>query len=152
LHLNRVAYERMAENLKILGAATHQNGKPFRIVKVPLPSLVEWPSVVADKRSDDEFWKLTPKSFLPEERPAVGDTLIRVAATSYLNFLVTNCVVLNATYTQHGTPVERETRVKAIFKEVFPDREQVWIDALPVNRNGGGIHCSTQQEPARRTE
>ncbi len=145
--LNRITYERMAENLKILEAATDQDGKPFRIIKVPLPALVEWPAVVAVEKQDNEFWKLTPKSFLPHERPAAGDTLIRVAATSYLNFLVSNGVVLNATYVQHGTTTEREEKVKAIFNKVFPGREQVWIDALPVNRNGGGIHCSTQQEP-----
>jgi agmatine deiminase len=145
--LNRITYDRMQENLKILEASTDQDGKPFRIIKVPLPSLVEWPAAVVEKRNDGEFWKLTLKSFLPHERPAVGDTLIRVAATSYLNFLVTNGVVLNASYIQHGTPTDREKKVSAILKEVFPDREQVWIDALPVNRNGGGIHCSTQQEP-----
>ena len=148
--LNRITYERLQENLQILEASTDQDGKPFRIVKVPLPRLIEWPAVVVEKKDDHEFWKLTPKAFLPNERPNPGDTLIRVAASSYLNFLVTNGVVLNATYTAHGTPAEVEDRVKAIFKEVFPDREQVWIDALPLNRNGGGIHCSTQQQPARR--
>jgi agmatine deiminase len=146
--LNRITYERMQENLKILEASTDQDGKPFRIIKVPLPNLVEWPAVVVEKRNDNEFWKLTPKSFLPQERPSAGDTLIRVAATSYLNFLVSNGVLVNASYIQHGTPVDKDEKVKAIFKEVFPDREQIWIDALPVNRNGGGIHCSTQQEPA----
>jgi agmatine deiminase len=147
--LNRLTYERMAENLKILEAATDHSGKPFRIIKVPLPNLVEWPAVVAEEKTEAAFWQLSPKSFLQHERPAIGDTLIRVAATSYLNFLVSNGVVINATYTQHGTPNEREEKVKAIFAEVFPDRDQVWIDALPVNRNGGGIHCSTQQEPSR---
>jgi len=148
--LNRITYERLQENLKILEASTDQDGNPFRIVKVPLPKLIEWPALVVEKKDDHEFWKLTPKAFLPAERPQPGDTLIRVAASSYLNFLVTNGVVLNATYTQHGTPAEVEDRAKAIFKDVFPDREQVWIDALPLNRNGGGIHCSTQQQPARR--
>jgi agmatine deiminase len=145
--LNRITYERMQENLKILEDATDQDGKPFRIIKVPLPGLIEWPAVVVEKKQAHEFWKLTSKFFLPHERPAAGDTLIRVAASSYLNFLVSNGVLINATYIQHGTPTAHEEKVKAIFAEVFPDREQIWIDALPVNRNGGGIHCSTQQEP-----
>ena len=145
--LNQLTYSRMQENLKILEASTDQDEKPFRIIKVPLPSPIEQPAVVAEKSSPMEFWKLTPKAFLPAERPAVGDTLIRVAASSYLNFLVSNGVIINASYTQHGTPTEREEKVKAILKEVFPDREQVWINALPLNWNGGGIHCSTQQEP-----
>ncbi|MBX2968408.1 MAG: agmatine deiminase family protein [Cyclobacteriaceae bacterium] len=148
--LNQATYERMQENLKILETSTDQDGKPFHIIKVPLPNLVEWPAIVVEEKGEGEFWKLSPKSFLPHERPQVGDTLIRVAATSYLNFLVTNGVVLNASYVPHGTPTEREEKVKAIFKEVFPDRDQVWIDALPLNRNGGGIHCSTQQQPKQR--
>ncbi len=148
--LNRITYARMQENLKILETATDQDGNPFRIIKVPLPQLIEQPAVVVEKASPMEFWKLTPIAFLPHERPAVGDTLIRVAASSYLNFLVSNSVIINASYTQHGTPTEREEKVKAIFKEVFPNREQVWINALPLNWNGGGIHCSTQQEPQRR--
>lgn len=150
--LNRVTYERLTENLKILEAATDQDGNPFRIIKVPLPDIIEWPAVVIEKAKPGEYWQLTPRKFLQVERPAPGDTLIRVAAASYLNFLVTNGVVLNASYIQHGTPTEREEKVKAILKEVFPDREQVWIDALPLNRSGGGIHCSTQQEPRRRKE
>jgi agmatine deiminase len=148
--LNQNTYSRMQENLKILEASTDQDGKPFRIIKVPLPSPIEQPAVVVEKSSPTEFWKLTPKAFLPAERPAVGDTLIRVAASSYLNFLVSNGVIINASYTHHGTPTEREEKVKAILNEVFPDREQVWINALPLNWNGGGIHCSTQQEPKRK--
>jgi agmatine deiminase len=145
--LNQLTYSRMLENLKILETSTDQDGKPFHIIKVPLPSLIEQPAVVAEKSLPTELWKLTRKVFLPTERPAVGDTLIRVAASSYLNFLVSNGVVINASYTQHGTPTEREEQVKAIFSKVFPNREQLWINALPLNWNGGGIHCSTQQEP-----
>lgn len=148
--LNRVTHERMEENLAILEAATDQDGKPFRIIKVPLPNPIEWPAVVMNEKEANEFWKLTPKAFLPHERPAVGDTLIRVAASSYLNFLVTNGTVINATYVTHGTDSATEARVKAIFAEVFPDRTQVWLDALALNRNGGGIHCSTQQQPRVR--
>ncbi len=147
--LNQLTYSRMQENLKILEASTDQDGKPFRIIKVPLPSPIEQPAVVVEKSSPTEFWKLTPKAFLPAERPAIGDSLIRVAASSYLNFLVSNGVIINASYTQHGTPTGREEKVKAILREVFPDRQQVWINALPLNWNGGGIHCSTQQEPKR---
>ena len=58
--------------------------------------------------------------------------------------------LLNATYTQQGTPPEKEAKVKGIFEEVFPGREIVWIDAMPQNWNGGGFHCSTQQEPKRK--
>jgi len=146
--LNRITYERMKENLGILEASTDQDGNPFRIIKVPLPRLVESSVVVAETNATDELWKITRKSFLPEEKVNLGDSLIRVAASSYLNFLITNGVIVNATYTTHGTSQVHEEKVKAIFEQVFPNHKKVWIDALPLNQNGGGIHCSTQQEPA----
>lgn len=148
--LNSINYERMNENLKILEKATDQEGKPFRIIKVPLPAIIEKPEVVKSKSSNSGFGSIQQGIFLPADRPDVGDTVMRVSASSYLNFLVTNGVVLNATYIRHGTTKEKEERVKAIFKEVFPDRQQVWIDALPLNWSGGGIHCSTQQQPKRK--
>jgi agmatine deiminase len=147
--LNRITYERMKENLAILEASTDQDGKPFRIIKVPLPRLVESSVVVAVTKTSKEPWKITRKSFLPEEKVNVGDSLIQVAASSYLNFLITNGVIVNATYIFHGTPQAHEEKVKAIFDQVFPDHKKIWIDALPLNRNGGGIHCSTQQEPVK---
>jgi agmatine deiminase len=146
--LNRLNFERMSENLKILEAATDQNGRPFRIIKVPLPNIIERTIVVSEEKSDSIIFRISPTSFLPEERPAIGDTLIQVSASSYLNFLVSNGVLLNATYTHHGTSVEKEAKVRGIFEEVFPGRKIVWIDALEQNWNGGGIHCSTQQEPS----
>lgn len=146
--LNRITYQRMKENLGILEASTDQDGNPFRIIKVPLPRLVESSVVVAETNATDELWKITRKSFLPEEKVNLGDSLIRVAASSYLNFLITNGVIVNATYTTHGTSQVHEEKVKAIFEQVFPNHKKVWIDALPLNQNGGGIHCSTQQEPA----
>jgi len=146
--LNRITHERMKENLAILEASTDQDGKPFRIIKVPLPRLVESNVVVAETKTSKELWKITRKSFLPEEKVNVGDTLIQVAASSYLNFLITNGMIVNATYTAHGTSQAHEEKVKAIFDQVFPNHNKVWINALPLNQNGGGIHCSTQQEPA----
>jgi agmatine deiminase len=148
--LNRINYNRMTENLKILEAATDQNGNPFRIIKVPLPNIIERPIVVSEERTDSIIFRISPKDFLPVERPAIGDTLIKVSASSYLNFLVSNGVILSATYTHQGTAAEKEAKVRDIFQEVFPGRKIVWIDAMAQNWNGGGIHCSTQQEPKRR--
>ena len=148
--INQLNYERMSENLKILEASTDQDGRRFRIIKVPLPNVIERPIIVSEEKSDSIISRIPPNNFLPEERPAIGDTLIQVSASSYLNFLVSNGVILSATYTHRGTPTEKEAEVKGIFEEVFPGRKIVWIDAMEQNWNGGGIHCSTQQEPKRR--
>lgn len=145
--LNQINYERMSENFKILESATDQHGEPFRIIKVPLPSVIERPIVVSEAPSDSIVYRIPPTNFLPEERPALGDTLIQVAASSYLNFLVSNGVILSPTYLNQGTPAETEALVQGIFESVFPGRTIKWIDVMAQNWNGGGIHCSTQQEP-----
>lgn len=142
--LNHITYERMKENLKILEKATDQDGNPFRIVKVPLPSVVELPQ---DNKNNETYNDTVFANTIPEEVNSSNKVVVKVAAVSYLNFLITNGMVINASYVNHGTSKEHEERVKAIFKEIFPDREQVWIDVFPLNRNGGGIHCMTHQEP-----
>jgi agmatine deiminase len=142
--LNRITYERMKENFEILKKSTDQDGKPFRIIKVPLPSIVEF----EPEEHKNDIFKDNDFSHLISETENYSDNeMIKVATVSYLNFLVTNGMVINASYINHGTSIQHEERVKAIFKEVFPDKEQIWIDVLPLNKNGGGIHCITLHEP-----
>jgi agmatine deiminase len=35
----------------------------------------------------------------------------------------------------------------ATMRELFPDRTVAGVDARPIFRNGGGVHCITQQQP-----
>ena len=145
--LNALTYRRMNENLKILQEAVDQDGKHFKIIKVPVPSVIEWPVTVAKEVSNKEYDKIDVFNFRPLSAPKIGDKLIRVASVSYLNFLITNGAIINTSYIKYGTSAEKEERVKTILREAFPDREQIWIDALPINKIGGGIHCITLQEP-----
>ena len=147
--INKMNYERMSENLKILEAARDQDGEPFTIVKVPLPDLAAR-KIVVRVNVDDSPTTLDVRlrSFKPSEAPHAGDTLLRVPASSYMNYLVTNGVVLLPTYVDTGSSREKEERVRKIFEEQFPGREIIFIDALPLNWSGGGMHCSTQQQPA----
>ncbi len=148
--LNRMNYERMQENLETLRNALDQDGKPFTIIRVPLPDAV--PKIVIAKEKADVSAPLNmqPLSFIPAERPAEGDTLLRVPASSYLNYLVTNGLVLVPTYADAGSSIEKEERVKSILRQQFPGREIVFFNVMPQNWSGGGIHCSTQQQPAGR--
>ncbi|MBL0739811.1 agmatine deiminase family protein [Chryseolinea lacunae] len=149
--INKMNHERMSENLEILEAARDQDGKSFNIVKVPLPDLVA-KKVVARETVDD--WKtsldMRVRSFKASEAPHAGDTVLRVPASSYMNYLVTNGLVLVPTYTNTGSSPEKEERVRKIFATHFPGREIVFIDAMALNWSGGGIHCSTQQQPQRK--
>ncbi|WP_241664753.1 agmatine deiminase family protein [Seonamhaeicola maritimus] len=148
--INRINFERMSENLRILENATDQDGKPFNIIKVPLPELIT-KEIKATKNINFSKYSLDldPNWFLPSERPKEGDTLLRIPAASYLNYLVTNNLVVLPTYTRMGTSEKTEKQVEKIFKEQFSGRKIVFIDFMPQNWDGGGIHCSTQQQPKR---
>ena len=89
-------------------------------------------------------------SFIPSEKPIAGDTLVRVPASSYMNYLVTNGLVLLPTYTHFGSSKQKEEAVRKIFEDQFPGRKIIFIDAIMQNWSGGGIHCSTQQQPKKK--
>lgn len=145
--LNKVTHQRMEENLKILEKATDQDGKQFRIIKIPLPSIIE---LSMAESNEGNIYDTEVSNLFFTESDSSNKKMIKVATVSYLNFLLTNGMFINASYINRGTSIQYEERVKAIFKELFPDREHVWIDVFPLNRNGGGLHCITQSEPVNR--
>jgi agmatine deiminase len=57
---------------------------------------------------------------------------------------------LVSSYTSEGTSKEKEDRVRSIFEAQFPSKKIVFINAMPQNWDGGGIHCSTQQQPSKK--
>jgi agmatine deiminase len=63
---------------------------------------------------------------------------------SYINSSFVNGGVVMSTY---GDAVA-DDRAMGIMRELFPDRDVVGVDARPIFRNGGGVHCITQQQPA----
>ncbi|MBN7137644.1 agmatine deiminase [Lysobacter enzymogenes] len=62
---------------------------------------------------------------------------------SYVNFYVGNTVVLMPEYQDPNDAV-----AKAILQRAFPGRTVVGIDVRNLYRNGGMVHCVTQQQPA----
>jgi agmatine deiminase len=148
--INKMNYERMDENFNILKNAKDFNGQPFTIIKVPLPDFMYKKIVVRKIDSTESTLDVEVNDFIPSEQPKWGDTLLRVPAASYMNYLITNNVVLLPSYTAMGSSKEKEATVKAIFEKAFPNRKIIFIDAMPLNWSGGGIHCSTQQQPRRK--
>jgi agmatine deiminase len=142
------SYQRMKRNYEILKEAKDQEGQPFNIIKVPMPKHVIDDFVLTpDRLKKDGVRNYYRRNGLEE-----GDTLKYVAATSYLNYFVTNDKVIMQSYINQGTPPETEEAVRKIFTDLFPERKLVFIDATNVNANGGGIHCITRQVPARITK
>ena len=137
---------RMDINFTILKHATDQNGKAFKIVRMPLPKLM-----FSTLKPNDGVYEVIKDftykdgSIFPKGKPVKV-----VAASSYLNFLIANDVVLMAKYWKKGVDLgikSRDEAAEAVLKSIFPKKKIVGIDAFAVNLGGGGIHCITQNEP-----
>ncbi len=82
--------------------------------------VLEGPSTVREDFADDDF------------------------AAGYINFYVCNGAVIAPEF---GDP-ETDPATRATLQRLFPDREIVQINIDGIAAGGGGIHCTTQQEPA----
>lgn len=137
----RVSYERLEENLRILKSATDQDGRPFRIVRMPAadPLYVTYAFNTGD----------SGLTFFRGAKP--GRPIRVIVPRSYMNFVISNGVVLVARYWRAGRSagtLRKDRMAKRILQTVFPGRQIVQIDAETLNFGGGGMHCATQQEPA----
>ena len=143
-----ISHERLEESFRRLSAATDQDGNPFRIVRVPAPdSLFD-----TMRAGDGVFDYIQPLEYEDGTSIEPDEEIKVVAAASYLNFQVTNGLVLAQKYWKPGMPEslrDKDERALAILREVFPGREVLPLDAMAVNLGGGGIHCILQQEPER---
>lgn len=66
---------------------------------------------------------------------------------SYLNFYVANQVVLLPIYDDVN-----DGQAISLMQELYPDKTIVPINVVPLYKNGGMIHCITQQQPALRAD
>jgi len=86
----KMNFQRMQEDFEILSQSTDLEGRKFNIIKVPFPPLTTYNYVITK-----EFEPLYKKRHLDLEE---GDEIIVVAAASYLNFVVTNNLILLPAY------------------------------------------------------
>ncbi|NMS88558.1 agmatine deiminase family protein [Clostridioides difficile] len=61
---------------------------------------------------------------------------------SYMNFYIGNKVVLVPNYNDQNDKVANK-----IIQDLYPDREVIGIDIRELYKDGGMIHCVTQQQP-----
>jgi agmatine deiminase len=149
--INKMNYERMKINYEILSKAKDQDGRLFQIIKVPLPDPIVRKALLTQTTTWDTNFNVSINDFPVSLGWKIGDTVRRVAASSYLNYYVTNGLVLLPDYSKQGENNRRkQEEVKKIFSAVFPNRKLIFIDAMPLNWEGGGIHCGTQQQPKRK--
>lgn len=63
---------------------------------------------------------------------------------SYVNHVLVNDAVITC-----GFADRHDADAAAILADAYPGREVVTVDARPIFARGGGVHCITQQQPAR---
>jgi agmatine deiminase len=143
--LNR---RRMQRSFDILSKATDTDGKPLRVLKVPMPKIIERPIFLSATADGTQSAEWSADFFPASERRREGDRVIQVASASYMNFIIANGVVVVPSYVAHGTARSTEARVIKMFEVAFPGRQIQLIDAIGANWVGGGPHCATLREPA----
>ncbi|MEE1619778.1 agmatine deiminase family protein [Zafaria sp. Z1313] len=85
-----------------------------------------------------------PWRILPVPAPAVLHDAEGWVDYSYINHLVVNGGVIACTFGDAN-----DAEALAVLAEAYPGREVVGVDARELFARGGGIHCITQQQPAR---
>lgn len=142
--ISKVDYDILEEYCYTLKQATDADGKPFKIIRIPSPDLNAYAvSYIMSKEMRKDF---------ADGAPSIkdGDTLKYIPAVSYMNFMVTNGVVVIPRYWKEGLPLkekEKDEKVKQIFEALYPGRKVIQINPYNINGGGGGIHCATQQQP-----
>lgn len=66
-----------------------------------------------------------------------------ILPASYVNFLITNELVLVPTFNQK----EADDRALGIISDHFPSRKTIGIGCLELVREGGALHCISMQQP-----
>lgn len=121
------AKKRLDENFEILRNSTDQDGNMFNVIKVPMA-----PLLISDRRAG------------PEKK-------IVASVTSYMNFIITNSLIILPSYVSEDSEnivlLEKENKVEEIFREVFPEREIIKVRADTINYYSGGFHCISIHEP-----
>ncbi len=139
-------HRRLEENFKILSKSTNQDGNAFRIVRMPLPQTI----LTTMNPGDYVYDYIKTLDYVDGSEFPKGDTITVVAPASYLNFIITNKVVIGQKYWREGMPdkirLQDEEAIR-ILGQVFPTKKVVMLDALAVNLGGGGLHCISMHQP-----
>lgn len=139
--------QRLEDAYAILSRSTTASNKRINIIRIPVAEEI----YKKLKLGDSTFDAVIDMNILHDDHQHAATF---VSATSYLNYLVTNKIVLIPQYWQIGRSdimrVKDETAARAL-QAAFPNRKVVAIPNIEnLNIGGGGIHCITQQMPLRK--
>lgn len=145
--------EVLEENFDILQQETDQDGNPLDILRIPVPPLTFAKGVRYSPSTLTVLRCCLPKDVQQHVLPSTWSKAVDLLLPmSYCNFLVTNGVVMMPRYFKaERARSELLKRTDSIARDIlahsFPGRQVVQIDTEALEYGGGGIHCSTQQQP-----
>jgi agmatine deiminase len=84
---------------------------------------------------------------IPIQQPPMASYGDQRLTLSYLNFYFVNGGIILPVF--GGTAETTDRLAEKVLQETFPDRRIRTIDGLAVIKEGGNVHCTTQQMPAR---
>lgn len=85
-----------------------------------------------------------PLEVVPLQQTTQFDSAGRPLAASYINFYIANDGVVMPSFAS-----SEDDAAAVTVRGAFPGRRVVQVDARPIIRGGGGIHCITQQQPRK---
>jgi hypothetical protein len=96
--VSRLNLQRMQRNFAVLSRATDVQGRPLRVLKLPLPRVVERKVFLSASADTACPASGRPSPSRPETGRRQGDWVMQVAPSSYLNYVVANDLVLLPDY------------------------------------------------------
>lgn len=139
--VDSINYFMLERNFRILSKATTHEGKKINIYRIPMPEVT--PLLYSFYTENVDMPEMQKFGF------KLGDTIHRVPAASYVNYFVSNKVVLMPKYWKPGmnqVQKQKDEEAKLLLQKLFPGRKVVQIYTLSINRGGGGIHCMTHEQ------
>lgn len=135
----------LEENYEILKNEKDHDGISFEIIRIPIP-----PSIVLNIPSNTPTYRALKQIKFEDGSEIVDDSVDILLPSSYVNFVISNGVILIPKYYKEGRPksIEKtDNEALAILKRIYPTYDVIQLDVDALNCEGGGMHCSTQQQP-----
>ena len=150
--LHALNKDRLDRAYEVVCSATNHEGKPFRILTMPVPEPIYMDLTPEDNVFALWDWCLEAEGVLEDGTPIPKVPVNVLPALSYCNFLIANDVVLAQKYYEAGMPErikQKDEEALRVLQVAFPSKRIVQINTLPLNLYGGGIHCHTRNIPDR---
>lgn len=134
-------FARMKRNREILLNSTDQDGRPLRVLPVPVPD----PIIAA---YDYDAMTAGEKTWFEGAKP--GERVEFYLPAGYLNFIIANDVIVTARLHRPGrgdSYARSDATARVALQQAFPGRSVVEVGVEPLLHDGAGLHCHSRNQP-----